>query len=164
MSRFLERMRNAQNTELETKSTERNPDQWVEVLRNTHIVGIDSAEVRLAKCRETRLTPPPELPSLTNSVISISATESYRILRTRLIRAQTTQGLHTLIVSSAISKEGKTLTTLNLAQAYSALKDQRVLLIDGDLRTRAMSNFFVPRVGPGLSDALLGEAEFADVI
>lgn len=90
--------------------------------------------------------------------------ESYRILRTRLMRAQAAQGLRTLIFSSAVSKEGKTLTTLNLAQAYVALKDQRVLLIDGDLRTRAISKFFAPSPGPGISDALVGDADFADVI
>jgi capsular exopolysaccharide synthesis family protein len=90
--------------------------------------------------------------------------ESYRMLRTRLMRAQAAQGLRTVIFSSAIRNEGKTLTTLNLAQAYVILGDQRVLLIDGDLRTGALSRSFVQSPGPGLSDALVGDADFADVI
>lgn len=166
MSRFLDRTRNAQNALLETTSTaQQNPEKWADFLRNTNVAVAESAELRLAKCRKTGLTPPPDLPLLTNTyVASTSAMESYRILRTRLMRAQATQGLRTLIFSSAASNEGKTLTTLNLALAYIALKDQRVLLVDGDFRTRSMSKFFVPSSAPCLSDALLGDVEFADVI
>jgi capsular exopolysaccharide synthesis family protein len=137
----------------------------MEILRKPRILNSDAAESRFVRCRRTRLTTPPDLPSLDNSHGgSAGAMESYRALRTRLMRAQVARGLRTLIFSSALSKEGKTLTTLNLAQAYVALKGQRVLVIDGDLRTRAMSKFFVPSSGPGISDAVVGDADFADVI
>ena len=102
MSRFLDRTRNAQNALLEASgAAQPNPEQWVEVLRNTKVAG---AEVRRTNCRKVLMTPPPDLPSLTNAyVASSNAMESYRILRTRLMRAQATQGLRTLIFSSAVS-------------------------------------------------------------
>jgi capsular exopolysaccharide synthesis family protein len=167
MSKFLDRMRNAQQALIgEVIPTQGDPDQWVEVLRKPNGLRADIEESRLAKCRKTRLAVPPELPSPANAhFASVNAMEAYRMLRTRLMRAQAAQGLRTLIFSSAISNEGKTLTTLNLAQAYVALRDQqRVLLIDGDMHTRAMSQFFEPSSGPGLPDTLVGDANFADVI
>lgn len=167
MSIFLDRTRNARNVPLgEAPATQTDLEKCADVLRNMNVVGANIAESRLAKCQKTRLLPPPPgSPFLADTSAAYSgAMEAYRMLRTRLMRAQNAQGLRTLIFSSTVSKEGKTFTALNLARAYVVLTDQRVLLIDGNLRTGAMSQFFEQHSGPGLSDTLVGAASFADVI
>jgi len=166
MSRFFDKTRNAERFAIGgAATTQADPEQWVEELRKTGQIGADIASSRLANCRKTRLTLPHDAPSLANANVARgSAMEAYRMLRTRLMRTQAAQGLRTLIFSSAVSNEGKTLTTLNLAQAYAGLKDERVLLIDGDLRTGALSKFFDQSSGPGLSDALSGDTNFSDVV
>ena len=166
MSIFLDRTRNARNVPLGEAAPPTDLKKCVDVLREMNVVGTDIAESRLAKCPKTRLlTPPPGSPFLADASVACNgAMEAYRMLRTRLMRAQAAQGLRTLIFSSTVSKEGKTFTTLNLARAYVVLTDQRVLLIDGDLRTSAMSQFFEQNSAPGLSNALVGDANFADVI
>jgi capsular exopolysaccharide synthesis family protein len=166
MSRLFDQTRKAQNVILEgVAPAQDSPEQWVEDLRKTSRIGQDIAEVRLASCRKTRFANPTLTPSLANPAVAQgSAMEAYRMLRTRLMRAQAAQGIRSIILSSAVGNEGKTLTTFNLALAYASLEDRRVLLIDGDLRTSALSQFFAPNSGQGLSDALAGEANFADVI
>lgn len=166
MSRLFDQTRKAQNVVLEGGAAAADrPEQWVQELRKTNRVGQGIAEHRLANCRKTHFANPTITPSLANPAVAQgSAMEAYRMLRTRLMRAQASQGIRSIILSSAVGNEGKTLTTFNLALAYASLEDQRVLLIDGDLRTRALSQFFAPNSGQGLSEALSGEADFADVI
>ena len=61
-----------------------------------------------------------------------------------------------ILVSSAISGEGKTHTCLNLALSLSTERDRTVLLIDGDAPNPQLSRLFDVADGPGLLD-LLGE-------
>jgi capsular exopolysaccharide synthesis family protein len=166
MSRFLDRTRAAQNTMVrEAVASHVEPGQSVEALLKPQVVGADVSEAWLAKCRKTQLTLPPDSPLRATTLGTCTAAiEAYRLLRTRLMRAQAAQAMRTVIFTSAGSNEGKTLTALSLAQAYIVLKEQRVLLVDGDLRTRALSQLFAPSSGPGLSDALMGEASLGKVI
>jgi capsular exopolysaccharide synthesis family protein len=62
------------------------------------------------------------------------STEQYSRLAAALHDAQTGQGLRTLMVTSAVPREGKTLTATNLALTLSSLYGRHVLLIDADLR------------------------------
>lgn len=166
MSRFFDKTRSAQILGAKAgTATHPEAETWMDDLHKPSVIGAEIAELRLAHCRKTRLTLPADAPLMANSLVAKDgAVESYRLLRTRLMRIQVSQGLHSIIMSSTVSNEGKTLTTLNLAQAYASLKDQRVLVVDGDLRTSGLSRFFTPCSGPGLADALAGDANFADVI
>lgn len=92
------------------------------------------------------------------------AMESYRALRTRLLRQVISQGLRSVVLTSAQAGEGKTVTALNLAQCCAQLHNQRVLLIDADLRTSGLSRLLGLPVGPGLSEVLSGHAEFKDAV
>jgi len=89
------------------------------------------------------------------------AVESYRALRTRVLRHESTSGLRSIVVTSALAGEGKTVTTLNLAQCCAQIRDQRVLIVDADLRTRGLTRL-LGLSGPGLSDVLSGRLEFED--
>ena len=88
-----------------------------------------------------------------------SAEEAYRALRTRLFRLSSTRDLQSIIVTSSVPGEGKTLTSFNLALCCSQLKDTRVLLIDGDIRTGGLTRALGSTSSPGLADILSGRCE-----
>jgi capsular exopolysaccharide synthesis family protein len=93
-----------------------------------------------------------------------SAKESYRALRTRLLRLRAAQGLRSILITSASQGEGKSLTSINLAVCCAQLHDMRVLLIDGDLRSRGLSRAIGTPMGPGLAEILAGEVQPAEAI
>lgn len=59
-----------------------------------------------------------------------------------------------ILVSSAISGEGKTHTCINLALSLAAERDRTVLLVDGDVAKPHISKLFGVDEEPGLLDAL----------
>lgn len=88
-----------------------------------------------------------------------SAEEAYRALRTRLFRLRSTMELRSIIVTSSVPGEGKTLTSFNLALCCSQLKDLRVLLIDGDIRTGGLTRALGTVPSSGLADVLSGRCD-----
>jgi len=86
-----------------------------------------------------------------------SAAESYRALRTRLLRLTSARDLRSIVITSSIPGEGKTLTSLNLALCCSQLHNMRVLLIDGDIRTSGLTRTLGFSSYPGLAEALSGQ-------
>jgi capsular exopolysaccharide synthesis family protein len=128
-------------------------------------VAENSPEARLRGCRKLRLPDNSHGPLIcSGSEITTVALESYRALRTRLLRAQSSQTLRSVILSSAVGGEGKTLTTANLALCCSRLPDFRVLAIDADLRTRGLTRLLGDPSGPGLSNVLGGQTDYEDAI
>ena len=82
--------------------------------------------------------------------------ESYRALRTRLLRLRSAQGLRSIVITSAIQGEGKTLTSLNLATCCAQLHEMQVLLVDTDIRSHGLTRLIGSPEGPGLSEVLAG--------
>jgi capsular exopolysaccharide synthesis family protein len=82
------------------------------------------------------------------------AVEQYRRLAAALHHMKSERGLKTLLVSSAVPGEGKTLTACNLALTLSESYKRRVLLIDGDLRRPGVHNLFRLPNRSGLSEWL----------
>ena len=80
--------------------------------------------------------------------------EQYRRLAATLHEAQATRGLKSLVVTSAVPKEGKTLTTINLALTFSESYGRKVLLIDADLRRPSVHEVLRIPNKAGLSQAL----------
>lgn len=101
---------------------------------------------------------------LTGSQASHYAMEAYRAVRTRLMRLQASKSLHSVVMSSAMPGEGKTLSTLNLGLCYSQLHRMPVLLIDADLRSRRLSHLFQNPAAAGLAEVLSGQAAYEDAI
>jgi capsular exopolysaccharide synthesis family protein len=93
-----------------------------------------------------------------------AAVEAYRTLRTRLLSRQSQRGLRSLAVSGTAQGEGKTLTALNLALCYSHLRDRSTLLVDGDLRTKGLSNLLELHQLPGLGDILESGRSYQSVL
>jgi protein-tyrosine kinase len=132
--------------------------QMLESLKQGPAIDTPIAEARLAQCRQVALgNGSTARLVLRQDDSSNAALEAYRGLRTRLMRAQSKSGLHSIAISSSLPGEGKTLTTMNLGLCYAQLPQQRVLVIDGDLRTRGLTSMLDHPSSPGLAEILSGE-------
>lgn len=80
--------------------------------------------------------------------------EQYRRLAATLHQAQAVDGLRVIMIASALEKEGKSLTSSNLALTLSESYQRRVLLIDADLRRPSLHTNFQLGNHTGLSEAL----------
>jgi capsular exopolysaccharide synthesis family protein len=85
------------------------------------------------------------------SAISV---EQYRRLAATLHGLHVSAGLKTIMVSSALPRDGKTLTTTNLALTLSESYSKRVLVIDADLRRPSIHEVFGLENNKGLADGL----------
>jgi|APSaa5957512622_1039677.scaffolds.fasta_scaffold12649_2 capsular exopolysaccharide synthesis family protein len=84
---------------------------------------------------------------------SAGAVEAYRALRTTIVAALEKANEKILFVTSADSREGKTLTSLNMA-IMMAQMDKKVLLVDMDLRRGRLHRSLGVDRTPGVTDAL----------
>ena len=87
-----------------------------------------------------------------------AAVEQYRRLATVLHDHHMQSGLKTLMVSSSLPGEGKTLTIVNLALTLCDSFQERVLLIDADLRRPSIHEVFGIPNQTGLADSTRGAA------
>lgn len=60
--------------------------------------------------------------------------EKFRLLRVRLRNLREHRQLRSLVITSAVPNDGKTLVAMNLAVALSKHTDEKILLLEGDLR------------------------------
>jgi len=116
------------------------------------------ADARFSQCRQVHVGNGSTVRLvLHQSEASRAALEAYRGLRTRLMRAQTKTGLKSIAITSSLPGEGKTLTTMNLGLCHAQLPQQRVLVIDADLRTCGLTSMLDHPSMPGLAEVLAGE-------
>jgi Mrp family chromosome partitioning ATPase len=87
-----------------------------------------------------------------------TATDAYRILRTRLSHRIQAQGWSSLGITSPGPGEGKSVTALNLALALASEKKRNVFLLDLDLRKPSICRYLGVRPGVGVGQYLSGEA------
>jgi protein-tyrosine kinase len=80
--------------------------------------------------------------------------EQYRHLAAVLHHAQSESRCRSVMVTSAVPSEGKTLTATNLALTLSESYQRRVLLIDADLRRPRVNEMFGLPVTDGLTESL----------
>jgi protein-tyrosine kinase len=85
--------------------------------------------------------------------------ERFRTLRGRLFQINDAQPLKRVLITSSLPAEGKTFIATNLAQSIVQQPDQRVLLIDADLRLSKLHLTLGAPKSPGLTEYLLGSAE-----
>ncbi|MBU0943582.1 MAG: polysaccharide biosynthesis tyrosine autokinase [Proteobacteria bacterium] len=84
--------------------------------------------------------------------------ESYRLIRSSLLLSTPDNPPRSMLITSMAPKEGKTSTTSNLARIL-AQNNQKVLIIDCDMRRPRMHSFFAIPNSYGLSNYLAGSAE-----
>jgi succinoglycan biosynthesis transport protein ExoP len=81
--------------------------------------------------------------------------EAFRLLRTRLRYFNVDRPLHTLLITSALPREGKSTVAWHLARVAAAgAPDHSVLLIEADLRRPTLAATSGLRPRPGLAEAL----------
>jgi capsular exopolysaccharide synthesis family protein len=92
------------------------------------------------------------------------AAEKFRLLGVRLRQLQHTKPLKKVLITSAIPNEGKSMVAANLACTLARKKQQKVLLVDGDLRRPSLAGQFgVGRI-PGLSEFLQNEQDLSKTV
>jgi len=91
------------------------------------------------------------------------AAEIYHSIRTALLFSQPGRTPKTILFTSAVENEGKTVTALNLAIAF-AQTGSRVLLMDADLRKGRCHEILGLKNHSGLSEILTGQKQHQEVI
>ena len=91
-------------------------------------------------------------------------TEVYKVLRTRILDCTKKNGSNTIMVTSALPREGKTLTAINLSFAFAKLFEQTVLLVDGDLRQQDIHKYLGYESDRGLIDYLLDRMPLSEIM
>jgi protein-tyrosine kinase len=123
-----------------------------------------SSESLLSRSRQTRWSPDSKTMLFFNGEKNAPGTEEFRTLRSRLYHLREKQSLSTLLVTSALPKEGKSFTAANLAQVIVRQHGRRVLLIDGDLRNPQLHSLLGTEPGPGVSEYLRGETDEESIL
>jgi capsular exopolysaccharide synthesis family protein len=82
--------------------------------------------------------------------------ESYRALRTNILRTTQDKLMKAILITSANHFEGKTTTAINLALAMSDVPGYRALLVDSDLRFPTVHDRLGLMQSPGLTEILEG--------
>jgi len=82
------------------------------------------------------------------------AAEKFRFLGVRLRQLQQTRPLKKLLITSTLPEEGKSLVAANLAATLARRKQQKVLLLEGDLRRPVLARQFGHPHIPGMTEWL----------
>jgi protein-tyrosine kinase len=91
--------------------------------------------------------------------------ELFKILRSRILHPSEGRAVpKTIVVTSAVPKEGKTFVTANLGISLAQGLDQHALLVDCDLRRPALASMFGMAKGPGLTDYLRDGVDLGGLI
>jgi succinoglycan biosynthesis transport protein ExoP len=89
--------------------------------------------------------------------------EAFRMLRTNLEFTSLGRDVRTVVMTSAVEREGKSTTIANLAVAL-ARAGQKVILVDLDLRRPFVDKFFDVRGRPGVTQVAIGRAMLHDAL
>lgn len=99
-----------------------------------------------------------------HSAPGVAEMEAFRTLRANLRYLNVDRAIRSVVVTSAVPGEGKSMLCWNLG-AVSAAAGQRVLLIEADMRRPVFGELVGNTVGRrGLSDLLAGQATFDEVV
>lgn len=158
-----------------------------DVIKKTDLIDLEDISMRSVRLEDVPATDrnqrgespqdfrPPELPSrivpLRLSALDpifpfeeehSTAAEQYRMIRTRILHHPKKPRI--LVITSASSGDGKTVTSINLAAALALKRDEPILLIDADLRRPKVGEMLGFPSMPGLSDVLSGRATLDDAL
>src|SRR5579864_4488165 len=101
-------------------------------------------------------------------LVSVGAEESlgaekFRFLAVRLRQLRQNRPLKKILITSTIPQEGKSTVSANLACTLARRKNQKTLLLEGDLRRPTMANQFGVGKIAGLCEWLCGRTESINI-
>jgi len=92
-----------------------------------------------------------------------SAIEAFRTLRSNLKFFEVNKKVRTILITSALPREGKSITTINLALSLT-MSGARVIVLEGDLRRPMLHSYLDVERREGFSDLLAGTRSVSQVI
>ena len=90
--------------------------------------------------------------------------EQVRHIRTNLETVLADHRTSSIVITSPVAGEGKTLVACNLAAVLADDPSQQVLLIDADMRKPGVNELFGTRLAPGLSEHLRGQCPWREAV
>ena len=90
--------------------------------------------------------------------------EQYRAFRTNLLAMGRNKGSRSVVLTSGVKGDGKSVSAVNIAICLAEAPGTRVCLIDADFRSPRVADLLGLGGGKGLSELLLDEATLADVL
>jgi non-specific protein-tyrosine kinase len=103
-----------------------------------------------------------------NRLVCISSdsqeVEFYKILRTRILQRTRPNNWNTIMITSSLPGEGKTITAINLALTFSREFNHTVLLVDCDFRHQQIHKMMGIQSERSLIDAILDDTPLQDLI
>ncbi|MBE9581533.1 MAG: polysaccharide biosynthesis tyrosine autokinase [Proteobacteria bacterium] len=88
----------------------------------------------------------------------------YNLLRTQVLQKTRHKGHNTIMITSVLPGEGKTITAINLAVSIAREVKQTVLLVDTDLRHPKIHDYLGCDAEKGLSDYLQNNVPLAELL
>lgn len=118
----------------------------------------------LVGCRWHSWVPDPDMTIAFGGKGLSRGAEEFRSLRSRLCSLRKEQNFKSILVASALPREGRSFVAVNLAQVLALQAGCRVLLIDADLRNPRLHSAFGTSSMPGFSEYLLQEAGELEIL
>jgi capsular exopolysaccharide synthesis family protein len=120
------------------------------------------------KYQSTKVVDVPDTVFEKNRLIAALAghelSDSYSMLRTRVLQKMTANNWNALALTSPATGHGKTLTAINLAISLAREVNHTVLLADLDLRNPSVHEYFDYQPTAGLSDYLQSDVPLSEVL
>jgi non-specific protein-tyrosine kinase len=88
----------------------------------------------------------------------------YKLLRTQILHRCKPRNWNTIMITSAVPGEGKTVTSINLAATFAKAYGQTALLIDCDLQRQLVHQYLGVSSSMGLADYLQNGTPLKDLI
>ncbi len=159
--------RDTETKNVETRDTEARPTET----RHT-----ETSQVKSEKISPKKVSRPPRsnssistaewderLSKVANS--SSKTAESFRVLRSKILLPQDGRPApRTIMVTSALPREGKSFVSANLGIALAKGMDQHSLVIDCDLRVPSLGKLFGVPSERGLTDYLMGNDDLSSLL
>lgn len=88
----------------------------------------------------------------------------YKLLRTQIMQQCSPKHWNTVMITSAVPGEGKSLTSINLALTFARAYNQTALLVDCDLKRQSIQRYLGFSSTMGLADHLQNDTPLKDLI